>query len=371
MTQGVEKIGVFVEAQINMKPLNFTNFLENGALLRSEPDNWFLLEGPFEKRPDRRPGDIALFHPDFFSDSKLSYWIPKAFYRLTTRQMESLLGPAPDSPPVSMHWQEGEFQSFKQSFSAILEQIHQGHLQKAVPVVFEKSSEIPGPHERLAMLRSLLKAPGNLYVFGSWEGDQGILGATPEVLLRQSGTQVSTMALAGTCPKTEATQRRSLLEDPKERLEHDLVVQDILQSLGRFGTLTTQGPGILELPTLFHLKTEIACQLAEAGAFSFFEACQGLHPTPALGLSPRRFGYHWLQRLPEQKDRGGFGAPWGVQWAEQEALCLVAIRNIQWNESGARIGSGCGLVAQSDLQQEWRELFQKRQSVKKILGLES
>ncbi|MNL49201.1 chorismate binding enzyme [compost metagenome] len=54
----------------------------------------------------------------------------------------------------------------------------------------------------------------------------------------------------------------------------------------------------------------------------------------------------------------------------EEALCLVAIRNMQWNGQFAMIGSGCGVVAASELEREWRELYQKRLSVKKILGFE-
>jgi menaquinone-specific isochorismate synthase len=149
------------------------------------------------------------------------------------------------------------------------------------------------------------------------------------------------------------------------------VVQDILQSLANYGELKTAGPQILELPTLFHLKTDIQCEIPKDHTFSFFNACRALHPTPALGVSPRTYGYEWMKSLPEQRERRGFGAPWGISWSKDEALCLVAIRNLQWDKSGCRIGSGCGIVAQSDLKQEWRELAQKRQSVKKVLGLES
>jgi isochorismate synthase EntC len=354
-----------------MKPSNFTNFLEQGALLRTGIDNWFLMEGPFQTKTQLAPHDIALFSPEFFAEGPAKYWIPKAFYRLTTNELASLCSEALASVSAPWSWQEAKFESFSSSFHEISERIRGGSLKKAVPIVFEKSSVTPSPEARLSMIRALLKAPANLFAFGFWQGSDGILGATPEVLLKQSSRKLETMALAGTCPKADVAQRVSLLEDPKERLEHDLVVQDILQSLNAYGNLKIHGPQILELPTLFHLKTDIQCELNSDQAFSFFEACQRLHPTPALGVSPRSYGYEWMKSLPEQKERAGFGAPWGMKWSEEEALCLVAIRNLQWNKEGSRIGSGCGVVAQSDLQQEWRELLQKRQSVKKVLGLES
>ncbi|MBS1969839.1 MAG: chorismate-binding protein [Bdellovibrionales bacterium] len=270
-----------------------------------------------------------------------------------------------------MTWEPAELESFSASYRTILERIHHGPLRKAVPIVFEKSTETLSPARMIAILKDLLKAPPNLYVFGSWQKGKGILGATPEVLLKQEGHTLKTMALAGTCPKEDAADRTSLLEDAKERHEHDLVVQDIVQSLEIYGKLQTQGPTILELPALFHLKTDIQCEIPSLKDFSFFNACRALHPTPALGVSPRDYGYEWMKSLPEQRDRRGFGAPWGLSWSKDEALCLVAIRNIQWDPAGSRIGSGCGIVAQSDLKQEWRELFQKRNSVKQALGLES
>lgn len=315
--------------------------------------------------------EVALFCPDFFRGVTQDYWIPESFYRLTDQDLEALCSEIETSLLPSLIWKEADPQSFAASFEAILERIHHGLLKKAVPIVFENSTDNISPARIVAMIKDLLRAPANLYVFGSWQKGRGILGATPEVLLKKEGHILKTMALAGTCPKEEALERGSLLEDPKERHEHDLVVQDILQSLAKYGSVKVDGPKILDLPTLFHLKTDIECQRPVGKDFSFFEACQALHPTSALGVFPRDYGYEWMKNLPEQKERQGFGAPWGISWSAEEALCLVAIRNIQWNPSGCRIGSGCGLVAQSDLQQEWRELFQKRRSVKKVLGLES
>lgn len=354
-----------------MKALNFTNFLESGALLRVSANNWFLLEGPFTPSAENPDGKVALFHPDFFLDSTNKYWIPKSFYRLTDDEMRALVSKVPAEVLPEMVWKPAELESFSASYGAILERIHHGPLKKAVPIVFEKSTEVLGPGRIVAMIKQLLKASPNLYVFGSWQDGQGILGATPEVLLRQDGRTLKTMALAGTCPKDDSRERTSLLDDAKERFEHDLVVQDILQSLANYGAIQTNGPEILELPTLFHLKTDIQCEIPAGKDFSFFDACRALHPTPALGVSPRDSGYAWLKSLPEQQGRRGFGAPWGLSWSKDEALCLVAIRNIQWDSNGSRIGSGCGIVAQSDLKQEWRELSQKRNSVKKVLGLEA
>jgi menaquinone-specific isochorismate synthase len=366
--------------QSTIEGLDFTNFLASGALLSPSANLWFLLQGPFVAKKEVTPDEVALFTPDYFMGPSDEYWIPSRLVRLTTEDLRKHCQDAknfeksshsqdPSARP-GWEWQPASFEGFEISFQEIFTRFNQG-LKKAVPIAFETSKRTLGGDDLLSMIEALLEAPPNLYVYGFWQNGRGLLGATPEVLLRQDGDSLTTMALAGTCPKEDLGSRQALMDDVKERHEHDLVAQDVVQRLKTYGDVQTQGPMLLELPSLFHLKTDIRCRLLPSQSFQFFEACKRLHPTPALGVSPRSYGIEWMRELPEQSDRRGFGAPWGLKWAEHEALCLVAIRNIQWGPQGSRVGAGCGIVAQSNLQQEWRELFQKRLSVKKVLGLQT
>ncbi|WP_253715712.1 chorismate-binding protein [Bdellovibrio bacteriovorus] len=275
------------------------------------------------------------------------------------------------SPPVpeslgSMNWQEPEKSDFATDLEIIQGKIQKGEIQKAVPVIFARTSQTVTAVHRAQMLLSLINAPPSLYVYGFWQNGEGVLGATPETLFEYSKGTLKTMALAGTCPKEDATHREFLLQDEKEMHEHLLVLEDIKSVLKPLGEIKTEGPQILELPTLFHLFTKINvdCQRVP----SFTNLIESLHPTPALGVAPRNYGYKWMEELPGQEGRARYGAPFAFL-SKEEALCLVGIRNIQWNKASSMIGSGCGIVAASDLEREWRELYQKRLSVRKILGL--
>lgn len=369
--------------QPTIEGLNITNFLESGAVLRPSPELWFLLQGPFTRKTEVAADEVALFAPDYFMREDGYYWIPQSMHPFTTDQLRESLqsyqnnlglnrefGAGAFVSEAAWDWQTPDLKGFEISLENIFSRFQQG-LKKAVPIAFENSPHRLTTSDLFSMLTALLEAPSKLYVYGFWDGGHGILGATPEVLLRQDGETLTTMALAGTCPKEDLQSRKSLMEDIKERHEHDLVAQDVVQALKAYGDVQTTGPMMLELPTLFHLKTDIRCQLQDPRSFQFFEACKGLHPTPALGVSPRSYGFEWMSELPEQRTRKGFGAPWGLRWSAHEALCLVAIRNIQWSPEGSRVGAGCGIVPQSNLQQEWRELFQKRLSVKRVLGLQT
>ena len=336
-------------------------------------DQWILIEGPFTSVSDANSDEITVFCPDFYDLHSTLPMKGSRIFRLSTSELrencESFLAQGSiGGPPLGKaDWVEPRIADFAQALEMTQERISKGELIKAVPAVFARSSQTVRAEERAQMLLYLLEAPPTLFVYGYWQNGVGVLGATPEVLFDYSCGILKTMALAGTCPKSESLERESLLKDAKEMQEHIIVLEDIKKTLQSFGAIKTTGPMIVELPTLYHLKTdlEILCDQQP----DFMALTERLHPTPALGVAPRTADYKWMQSFPGQEGRRGFGAPFAFL-SSKEALCLVAIRNLQWNTSEAMIGSGCGVVAASELEREWRELYQKRLSVRKILGLE-
>lgn len=361
-----------MERNNNITLAGITNFLEAGALLRHR-DQWVLLEGPFKPTCDANSDEITVFFPDFY-DLRSTVPLKGAHvYRLDTLNLRKICmtfletQKVESAPLARAPWEEPQKADFAEALQQTQERIHQGELKKTVPVVFARSFQSVTPIERAQLILRLLEAPPALYVYGFWQNGEGLLGATPEVLFDYRAGHLQTMALAGTCPKSESSQRNSLLNDDKEMQEHLYVLEDLKNMLSAYGPLKIKGPAILELPTLFHLKSELAVECSAQP--NFLELIEKLHPTPALGVAPRSYGYQFMQNFPGQSERRGFGAPFAFLSAK-EALCLVAIRNLQWNRTSSMIGSGCGVVAASELEREWRELFQKRLSVKKILGLE-
>ncbi len=355
----------------SISPLGITNFLDSGALLRHK-GQWTLIEGPFSPVKSANSAEISVFCPDFYEQDSHPLWWGTAQNTLTTQELRSLLenylaaNPRPEGPLSKAQWSEPAEEDFQKDLEVIQDKIAKKEIQKAVPVIFARSSQTVTAAERAQLILNLLAAPETLYVFGFWQKGLGILGATPETLFSYEQGLLQTMALAGTCPKSDKAERQSLLLDEKEMQEHHLVVEDLAARLKQWGAVQSQGPMILELPTLYHLKTDFQVKCERRPDFR--ELVMELHPTPALGVAPRAAGYGWMQKLPGQEGRRGYGAPFAFFGAE-EALCLVAIRNLQWSQNESMIGSGCGVVAASEFSREWRELFQKRLSVRKILGL--
>ena len=358
-----------MERQNSTRLLDITNFLATGALLRHR-GQWTLIEGPFAPVEDPDFKGLSVFYPDFYETTSHPFWQGKNVTRFTTSELQAVLerflGASEVKAPPHYEWTEPRLSDFATALDGIQNRIVKGEITKAVPVVFARASATMSATDLAQLILRATLAPETLYVHGFWQNGTGILGATPEVLVEYSDGLLSTMALAGTCPKEDATSRDSLLQDPKEMHEHALVVEDIETLLKDFGTVEKDGPKIVELPTLYHLKTDMKVRCDKAPAIR--ELIERLHPTPALGVAPRSAGYQWLKDFPGQAGRAGYGAPFAFI-DDKEALCLVAIRNLQWNKNELLIGSGCGVVAASELNREWRELGQKRMSVRKILGL--
>lgn len=345
--------------------------LKSGAILGLDQDHlaigWGDLSAHGEEPTLAGP---AFYVPDFFLKDQKPWKTFESVVVLSRRDFLSELqkGASFEEGGVfSVSWELPSEMRFFDSFSRLQEKIAKGLLHKGVPVVFETGQFDLGPAHLRGLLSELLKLDrGRIY--GFWSEGQGVLGLTPEDLfVRTSQGPLRTMALAGTFSRERPSEE--LLADPKERKEHQWVIDGISQSLARWGDVSVGQTSVVELPTLMHLRTPIEIQPCET--VTFMDCVRALHPTAALGAAPREAGWEWLLAEDFGVSRGRFGAPFGFRGDSQSEgnwVCGVAIRNIQWEAGKIRLGAGCGVVQQSVFEKEWRELALKRQAVKRNFG---
>ena len=91
------------------------------------------------------------------------------------------------SPVIDWQWQEPDFESFSKTFRQLQQDFRKGALRKAVPVVFARSPRRPGAEQVLAAMRAQVRQELPGYMYGYWDEVEGILGLSPELLLRQRG----------------------------------------------------------------------------------------------------------------------------------------------------------------------------------------
>lgn len=200
-------------------------------------------------------------------------------------------------------------------------------------------------------------------------------GATPELLVQLSGTNVTTMALAGSMPRGATTTEdevlvNQLLESHKNRHEHRLVVESMMRRLQPLSTQlqATQEPEIYTLSYIHHLLTPIKAQLRRP--LGILPLVKTLHPTPALGGSPRSMALDFI-RHAEPVPRGWYAAPVGWIDCNMDGEFAVAIRSAVAQERRVWLYSGAGIVADSLPQKEWAETALKFQPMFSALGLPS
>lgn len=197
-------------------------------------------------------------------------------------------------------------------------------------------------------------------------------GATPELLVQTTGQRVETVALAGSMrrgatPEEDAALAAELLHSAKNRHEQQLVVESIQRRLHHaVHTLHIPEPTIYPLNNIQHIHTPIVGVLREAtGVLPLVER---LHPTPALGGSPRRAALDFL-RAAEPVPRGWYGAP--VGWIDHtlDGKFAVAIRSAVTQENRVWLYAGAGIVADSEPQKEWEETGLKFRPMLEALGI--
>jgi menaquinone-specific isochorismate synthase len=193
-------------------------------------------------------------------------------------------------------------------------------------------------------------------------GGRSFLGATPERLFHRRNNEVETECIAGTAVRgtdadSDGSLAEHLLSNPKERLEHYYVVEDMLRCLGdlcdRLDVSTS--PHVLKLATLQHLIAKARGDLRPGTSTG--DILSSLHPTPAVGGSPRDAALAAIREL-EGASRGWYAGPVGW-YARDEAEFAVAIRSALLADSHACIFAGSGIVRGSTPDEEWRETEDK------------
>lgn len=209
-------------------------------------------------------------------------------------------------------------------------------------------------------------------VFAVARGDRCFLGATPELLVRVDDGTVMTGALAGSAPRgaTEDEDRRfgsALLASTKDHLEHSVVVEDLRQTIDQVCTdvSVASPPTLLRVANVQHLFTPITGRLQNH--LCILDLVERLHPSPAVGGLPREAALAWMTRH-EGFDRGWYAGPIG--WIDHagEGEFSVAIRSALLRGREALLFAGCGIMADSDPDMEYKESQLKLRSMLSALG---
>jgi menaquinone-specific isochorismate synthase len=254
-----------------------------------------------------------------------------------------------------------------------VERITAGELDKVV-LARELLVTADTPLDPRALLRRLADRFPDCWTFAV----DGLLGATPELLLRRTGRELSARVLAGTAPRgAGADDQRladALLGSAKDRAEHALAVESLVDALQPYCTAleAPDEPELLTLANVRHLATDIRGTQRRSGPrgrAGLLELIAAVHPTAAVCGSPRIEAAEVIREL-EQLDRGRYAGPVGWVDARGDGEFGLALRCAELAPDGtsARLFAGCGIVAGSDPTAELAETQAKFAAVTSALG---
>ncbi|MHA6623272.1 isochorismate synthase [Pseudonocardia sp. DLS-67] len=197
----------------------------------------------------------------------------------------------------------------------------------------------------------------------------GLVGATPELLVRRSEGTVSSRVLAGTIWPGECDDLPGqLLGSAKDRHEHALAVDSLADALRPMCTTldVPDTPSVIALRNVSHLSSDVHGKLDPQSPASLLRLAAAVHPTAAVGGTPRDAALTLIAEL-EGMDRGRYAGPVGWMDGNGDGELGIALRCAQLDGPVARLFAGCGIVADSDPDTEVREAAAKMLAVRDAL----
>lgn len=255
-----------------------------------------------------------------------------------------------------------------ETVAAVVERIGAGELDK---VVLARDHAVWSEHrfDPLDLARRLHRRFPRCHTFVV----DGLVGATPELLLARDGRSVTSRVLAGTTSRdddeaADAALGAALLDSAKDRHEHRLAADSVREVLAPVCAELTadDGPRLLRLDNVQHLATVFRGTLAADPPPSALALAGALHPTAAVGGTPRAAAVALIAQV-EGLDRGRYAAPVGWVDAVGDGEWGIALRCAELSGARARLFAGVGVVAASLPEDELEETRLKLRAMQAVL----
>jgi len=260
--------------------------------------------------------------------------------------------PTPPREPRGVRWHDGSLPGpqWEQAVAEAVTAIKAGSLRKVV-LAQDQFATAAEPVDVRVLLHRLASRYPECFTFAC----DGMVGATPELLIRQAGRQVSALVLAGTAPRggdpaEDEALGSGLLASAKNTEEHAYAVASMRDALDPLcDELDSQPrPALLRYPNLQHLGTWVRGTLAANGTpRSALALAAAVHPTAAVCGTPTGAALELIREL-EHMDRERYAGPVGWVDADGNGEWGIALRCAQLCGRTARLFAGCGIVAGSD-----------------------
>jgi anthranilate synthase component I len=283
--------------------------------------------------------------------------------------------PAPESPRVSeppRFTSNVEREDFEAAVERIVSYVHAGDAFQVVP---SQRFSAPAPVEAFSIYRGLRAVNPSPYMYFLEFGDFQIAGASPEPLVKVQGRRVETRPIAGTYPRghDEEEDRRlaeRLVNDPKERAEHVMLVDLGRNDLGRvceYGSVSVDELMVVETYShVLHIVSQVSGKLREGvGAMDVLRSAL---PAGTLSGAPKVRAMQIIDELETVKRCSYGGAIGYLSWSG-DLDTAIHIRTVVVKDGQIHVQAGGGTVADAKPAYEYNESVNKAKAVFRAVEL--
>ncbi len=355
----------------------------------------------FEDIPDENPDDLAMPDLHFIVAGKIvvfdharkrMYVIvnmlsnttdPASAYEQGMTQVDDMLKRIDQPPPSDFSFGEGPSSGcdravssnmtradFEDTVRTAKEYIAAGDIFQ---VVLSQRFSMEIDQDPFDVYRALARLNPSPYLFYLRLDDVHIVGSSPETMVLAENRRVTVRPLAGTCRRgtNEAEDRlliEEMLNDPKERAEHVMLVDLGRNDIGRiceYGTVrTTELMGIERYSHVSHIVSNVEGRLREG--VDGFDVLEATFPAGTLSGAPK---IRAMEIIDEQETarRGVYGGALGYFGFSDNLDLCITIRTMVIKEGQAYIQAGAGIVADSDPGKEYDECRKKAEALLRAL----
>ncbi len=219
-------------------------------------------------------------------------------------------------------------------------------------------------------LRSLNPSP---YMYYYHFGDFHVVGASPEILVRQErtaeGQKITIRPLAGTrprgaSPEADKAAEVELVNDPKERAEHVMLIDLARNDIGRIarsGTVrVTEAFAVERYSHVMHIVSNVEGILNDG--MTNMDVLRATFPAGTLTGAPKVHAMEVIDQLEPSK-RGLYGGACGYLSYAGDMDVAIAIRTGIVKDGMLYVQAAAGVVADSVPELEWKETEAKARAL--------
>ncbi|WP_121173335.1 anthranilate synthase component I [Kushneria sinocarnis] len=263
-------------------------------------------------------------------------------------------------------------QGYKEAVERIKEYVRAGDVMQCVPSQRMTTRYTAPPLDLYRALRSLNPSP---YMFFFNLGDHHVIGASPEILARLEGDEVTLRPIAGTRHRGRSEEEdraleADLLNDPKERAEHVMLIDLGRNDVGRIsvdGTVDlTDTMTIERYSHVMHIVSNVTGRLKPG--LGPLDVLKATFPAGTLSGAPKIRALEIIDELEPVKRGVYSGAVGYLSWQGNMDMA-IAIRTGVLKDGELHVQAGGGIVADSDPETEWHETLNKRRALFRAVAM--